>query len=323
MTVGIVMGKMVLRWAGLYYLARDRGIKDALVSSSSRRLTEEADDNDDVGLVSSGYMDSNDDRTLQQEQGDYHHIHCSRERSRAAWKIIQEYLMPVVEKEKYNISRRCKLHPDNDLYRDQEKHKFHIDINEWRCEYCKKSFYEEKHLDLHFDNRHSNLLNLTHSRCLADICGALHCDHEMNSGSKKSKCNPSAAARNKYMCESLADSCFPINEGPANSSCSNSVMHTAALEVGNLSPGDTGYEEGKSSVEAYLTNQPEEKAILIDRSFLLDVLNLHFQDVERCLIDRMNLHTKSNFHRSAICEWRSEQERAPQLQTTSICFVDL
>ncbi|KAK7287556.1 hypothetical protein RIF29_00838 [Crotalaria pallida] len=215
MTVGIVMGKMVLRWAGLYYLARDRGIKDALVSSSSRRLTEEADDNDDVGLVSSGYMDSNDDRTLQQEQGDYHHIHCSRERSRAAWKIIQEYLMPVVEKEKYNISRRCKLHPDNDLYRDQEKHKFHIDINEWRCEYCKKSFYEEKHLDLHFDNRHSNLLNLTHSRCLADICGALHCDHEMNSGSKKSKCNPSAAARNKYMCESLADSCFPINEGPA------------------------------------------------------------------------------------------------------------
>ncbi|CAL0310888.1 unnamed protein product [Lupinus luteus] len=162
-----------------------------------------------------GSKDPNAGRNLQ--QGDNHQIHCSRERSRAAWKIIQEYLMPFVEKEKYNISRRCKLHPDNDLYRDQEQHKFHFDINEWRCEYCRKSFYEEKHLDKHFDSRHSNLLNLTHGRCLADVCGALHCDHEINSGSKKSKCNPAAVAKNKHMCESLADSCFPINEGPAAS----------------------------------------------------------------------------------------------------------
>lgn len=67
--------------------------------------------------------------------------------------------MPFVEKEKYHISKRCRLHPDNDIYRDQEDHKSHIDINEWQCGFCKKSFYEEKHLDQHFDNRHSNLLN--------------------------------------------------------------------------------------------------------------------------------------------------------------------
>ena len=41
----------------------------------------------------------------------------------------------------------------------------------------------------------------THSQCLADVCGALHCDLEMNPGSKKSKCNPAAAARNKHLCE--------------------------------------------------------------------------------------------------------------------------
>lgn len=75
------------------------------------------------------------------------------------WLFLQ-YLTPFVEKEKYNISRRCRLHPDNDIYRDQEQHKSHIDINEWKCGYCKKIFYEEKHLDQHFDNRHSNLLNL-------------------------------------------------------------------------------------------------------------------------------------------------------------------
>ncbi|XP_054798070.1 uncharacterized protein LOC129303077 isoform X2 [Prosopis cineraria] len=156
-------------------------------------------------------------RTLRQEQDGNHEIHCSRERSRAAWKIVQEYLMPFVEKEKYQITKRCRLHPDNDLYRDQEQHKFHIDINEWQCGYCKKSFYEEKNLDLHFDNRHSNLLDLSQRKCLADVCGALHCDQIMNSGSKKSKCNPAAAARNKHLCESLADNCFPVSEGPAAS----------------------------------------------------------------------------------------------------------
>ncbi|TKY46910.1 hypothetical protein E2542_SST28959 [Spatholobus suberectus] len=171
-----------------------------------------------------GHVDSNAGRTLNQE-GSNHQIHCSRERSRAAWKIIQEYLMPFVEKEKYHISKRCWLHPDNDIYRDQEQHKFHIDINEWQCGYCKKSFYEEKHLDQHFDNRHSNLLNLSESHCLADVCGALHCDHEMNSGSKKSKCNPAAAARNKHLCETLADSCFPVNEGPGASRLHEFFLH--------------------------------------------------------------------------------------------------
>ncbi|KAL3006949.1 hypothetical protein AAZX31_08G307700 [Glycine max] len=143
-----------------------------------------------------GHAGSNAGRTLNQEGGD-HQIHCSRERSRTAWKIIQEYLMPFVEKEKYHISKR----------------------------YCKKSFYEEKHLDQHFDNRHSNLLNLSESQCLADVCGALHCDHEMNSGSKKSKCNPAAAAKHKHLCESLADSCFPVSDGPAASQLHEFFLH--------------------------------------------------------------------------------------------------
>ncbi|XP_073263263.1 uncharacterized protein [Populus alba] len=142
-------------------------------------------------------------------------VHCSRERSRAAWKIIDEYLMPFVEKERYKISSRCRLHPENDLYRDQEQHKMHVDINEWRCGYCKKTFYEEKYLDKHFDNRHYDLLNVSHSKCLADVCGALHCDLVLDSVPHKTKCNPAATGRNKHLCESLADSCFPVNEGPS------------------------------------------------------------------------------------------------------------
>ncbi|KAL4367340.1 hypothetical protein GQ457_05G019150 [Hibiscus cannabinus] len=159
-----------------------------------------------------GNKDSSLARTFNQEE-EAHVVHCSRERSRAAWKVIQEYLTPFVEREQYKISSGCRLHPDNDLYRDQEQHKHRVDINEWRCGYCRKNFYEEKYLDKHFDNRHFDLLNASHGRCLADLCGALHCDLVMDSSPRKTKCNPAAAARNKHLCESLADSCFPVSNG--------------------------------------------------------------------------------------------------------------
>ncbi|XP_021909004.1 uncharacterized protein LOC110823045 [Carica papaya] len=152
-------------------------------------------------------------RTLKQEEEHIHELHCSRERSRAAWQIIEDHLVPFMEREKYELSRKCRLHRNNDMFRDQEEHKIHVDINEWRCGYCKKSFRAEKFLDQHFDNRHYNLLNITHSKCLADLCGALHCDFVLKSKTPKTKCNPAAIAKNRHLCESLADSCFPINQG--------------------------------------------------------------------------------------------------------------
>ncbi|KAL9230897.1 hypothetical protein vseg_006189 [Gypsophila vaccaria] len=146
-----------------------------------------------------------------------HEIHCSRERSRAAWKVVDEYLMPFVEKEKYQLSRKCKLHPYNDMFRDQELHKIHHDVNDWKCGYCKKSFYAEKYLDKHFDSRHYNLLNDTKGNCLADLCGALHCDLVMDSQLRKTKCNPAAAVKNRHLCEKVAGSCFPVSGGPSAS----------------------------------------------------------------------------------------------------------
>ncbi|GAB4860518.1 hypothetical protein Ancab_035678 [Ancistrocladus abbreviatus] len=164
-------------------------------------------------------------RALKQEHEHTHEVHCSRERSRAAWKISDKYLMPFVEREKYELSRSCRLHPDNDLFRDQEHHKIHVDVNEWRCAYCKKSFLSEKYLDKHFDNRHYNLLNFSRSKCFADLCGPLHCDLVMNSKSVRSKCNPAAVAKNRHLCESLADSCFPVNQGPSASRLHELFLH--------------------------------------------------------------------------------------------------
>lgn len=70
--------------------------------------------------------------------------------------------MPYVEKERYQLPTTCRVHRDNDIYREQEEHKVHSDINEWRCGFCKKAFYDEKYLDKHFDSRHYNLLNAVH-----------------------------------------------------------------------------------------------------------------------------------------------------------------
>ncbi|CAN8251797.1 unnamed protein product [Cochlearia groenlandica] len=156
--------------------------------------------------------------TIQEVGGNAPEIHCSRHRSRAAWKIIQDYLTPFVERERYEISKQCRLHPDDDLYRDQEQHKVHVDVFEWKCGYCKKSFNEEKFLDQHFSSRHYNLLNTTGTKCLADLCGALHCDFVLSSSKKaKSKCNPAAVAKNRHLCESVANSCFPVSQGPSAS----------------------------------------------------------------------------------------------------------
>ena len=46
----------------------------------------------------------------------------------------------------------------------------------------------------------------SHSKCLADLCGALHCDLVMNSKTPKAKCNPAAAVRNRHLCEVVFDS---------------------------------------------------------------------------------------------------------------------
>ncbi|KOM48010.1 hypothetical protein LR48_Vigan07g171400 [Vigna angularis] len=55
----------------------------------------------------------------------------------------------------------------------------------------------------------------SHGKCLADLCGAMHCDAVTNFRSPRSKCNLAAAAKNRHLCESLADNCFPISDGPA------------------------------------------------------------------------------------------------------------
>lgn len=70
-----------------------------------------------------------------------------------------QYMLPFVKQTKYDIPKACRLHPDNDMFREQELKKEHISTNQWQCSYCKKMFRSEKYLDQHLDNRHRALLN--------------------------------------------------------------------------------------------------------------------------------------------------------------------
>ncbi|KAM2923722.1 hypothetical protein COP2_039919 [Malus domestica] len=63
------------------------------------------------------------------------------------------------------------------------------------------------------------------SKCLADLCGALHCDAVMNTKSSKTKCNPASVARNHHLCEGLANSCFPINQSPSARRLNEFFLH--------------------------------------------------------------------------------------------------
>jgi len=152
--------------------------------------------------------------------------------------------MPFVEKEKYELPSKCRLHPENDMFREQEEHKMHFDINEWRCGFCKKSFRAEKFIDQHFANRHSNLVDNSQGRCLADLCGALHCDLTMEFKKPKSKCN-AALQGTVIFVRALLTVAFLLIKGipPAgfmNFSCTSSVMLTLATGVPNLFPKVAG-----------------------------------------------------------------------------------
>jgi hypothetical protein len=79
---------------------------------------------------------------------------------------LLQYLMPFVEKEKYELPRKCRLRADNDMFREQEQHKIYYDVK-WRCGFCKKAFRAEKFLDQHLDNRHKDLVD---NVCLLHSC---------------------------------------------------------------------------------------------------------------------------------------------------------
>lgn len=104
-------------------------------------------------------------------------IQCSRENSRVVRKIVQSKLTPIFQKYQVELPLECPFHPSRDLFAPQESAKVRHRPTQFTCGFCGKNFYEEKFLDLHFDNRHRGRVNHAEDAiCLADYCDIMRCD---------------------------------------------------------------------------------------------------------------------------------------------------
>lgn len=87
-------------------------------------------------------------------------IQCSRESARVVRKIVQSKWLPILDKYQVKLPLECPFHPMRDIFGPQNAAKKQNRPSQWTCGFCGKSFYEEKFLDLHFDNRHKNNINM-------------------------------------------------------------------------------------------------------------------------------------------------------------------
>ncbi|XP_013201260.2 uncharacterized protein LOC106143672 [Amyelois transitella] len=103
-------------------------------------------------------------------------ITCSRDNSKIVRKVIQNKWFPVLERFQVKLPLECPFHPARDIFAPQHAAKLQHRPSQWTCAFCGKSFYEERHLDTHFDQRHKNQINKAEDAvCLADYCDIMRC----------------------------------------------------------------------------------------------------------------------------------------------------
>lgn len=104
-------------------------------------------------------------------------ISCPRDNARIVRKIIQNKWLPILQKYKVSLPLECPFHHQREIFGPQQAAKFKHRPSQWTCGLCGKSFFEEKYLDLHFDNRHKDNINMAEDAvCLADYCDIMRCD---------------------------------------------------------------------------------------------------------------------------------------------------
>lgn len=104
-------------------------------------------------------------------------ISCPRDSARIVRRIVQTKWTPVLNKYRVSVPLECPFHPDRDIFGPQQAAKYQHRHSQWTCGLCGKSFFEEKYLDMHFDNRHKNNINVAEDAvCLADYCDIMRCD---------------------------------------------------------------------------------------------------------------------------------------------------
>lgn len=96
-------------------------------------------------------------------------ISCPRESARIVRKLIQNKWTPILEKYKVTIPLECPFHPIRDIFGPQQAAKYQYRSTQWTCGICGKSFFEEKYLDIHFDNRHKEYINVVINQLINEL----------------------------------------------------------------------------------------------------------------------------------------------------------
>ncbi|XP_059473086.1 uncharacterized protein LOC132195241 isoform X2 [Neocloeon triangulifer] len=101
---------------------------------------------------------------------------CHRDRSSVVRNIVSKKWVPILARYGLKLPIECPFHPSREVYWPRQESKIKHRATQWSCGLCGKSFYSEKFLEMHFENRHSEHLNTAEdSVCLADYCDIMRC----------------------------------------------------------------------------------------------------------------------------------------------------
>ena len=81
---------------------------------------------------------------------------CSRERSRHARAVLDEFFHPVVDKNRFELPPACPFARAKDMYLEHERHKEVVRRTQYKSLYSDKTFKSEYYVDKHMDNRYSD-----------------------------------------------------------------------------------------------------------------------------------------------------------------------
>ena len=145
---------------------------------------------------------------------------CSRERSRAARTVLNEFFYPVADGARYALDLRCPFSHARDLFYEHEIHKEPVRHSKlyWRSLYSGKVFKSEYYVDKHMERRHGDKIPSTADVCLADYCDVLQCDKHAEyvkngRGSKPTRCDEEQMSLVRDKCHEMLTQCFPNENG--------------------------------------------------------------------------------------------------------------
>jgi len=149
---------------------------------------------------------------------------CSRERSRHARGVLDEFFYPVVvDKNRFTLPLNCPFDRAQDMYLEHERHKEQVRRTQWKSLYSDKVFRSEYYVDKHMDSRHIDKIPAGADVCLADYCEVLQCDEHQAykhpevrrkiGAARQARCSEEKLKGVRHFCEVLMNRCFPTGGG--------------------------------------------------------------------------------------------------------------